>query len=249
AVAPACPAFGEDSVLDRGPQGDPPAGDTVRPGLHRPQPDSPWVVWWDPAVLTLQVEEQVALRHQRILEVDSEGVVAAASEQNYAAWKSEREALLDRASQPSIVVQTATSRARGEAAKATQKEMEIGRTPCPVSVEVLHRDGQDRPSGRRFGALVHILLSTIDLDANGDAMKASAELNGKLVGATEGEIQAAIRTVSAAYRHPILQRAAINTKKGELRRETPVMMRLEDGAVVEGAVDLAFREDTSDFAG
>ena len=44
--------------------------------------------------------------------------------------------------------------------------------------------------------------------------------------------------------HPILQRAAASAWKGELRRETPI-----DGGLVEGVVDLAFREDTPDFDG
>jgi ATP-dependent helicase/nuclease subunit A len=248
-LAPACPAFGEDSVLDRGPQGQPPAGDTVRPGLHHPNPDGPPVVWWDPGVLTLEVEEQAALRHQRILEADLDGVAAAASERSYAAWKSEREALRDRASQPSMLLQTATSRARTEAATVAEREIDHAAPSCPVAVEILHRGELDRPSGRRFGALVHAVLSTLDLNASADALQASAAINGRLVGATEDEIQAAIRTVGAACEHPILRRAAISAKKSELRRETPVMMRMEDGTLVEGIVDLAFREDTSDFAG
>jgi hypothetical protein len=70
--APGCPGFGEESVVDRGPDGHPPAMGSVRPGLHRPTADRPPVVWWDPAALALEVEEKVALRHQRILEVDGD---------------------------------------------------------------------------------------------------------------------------------------------------------------------------------
>jgi ATP-dependent helicase/nuclease subunit A len=55
-------------------------------------------------------------------------------------------------------------------------------------------------------------------------------------------------TVGSALRHPILQRAAASARKGELRRETPVLLALDDG-LVEGAVDLTFREDTPDFIG
>jgi ATP-dependent helicase/nuclease subunit A len=36
---------------------------------------------------------------------------------------------------------------------------------------------------------------------------------------------------------------------GSLRRETPVQLRREDGTLVEGVVDLAFREQTPEFAG
>jgi ATP-dependent helicase/nuclease subunit A len=95
--APGCPTFGEDSVLERGPKGKVPVTGSVRPGVHMSVPDGAPVVWWDPAALALEVEELATLRHQRILEVDPDGAAAAASEQNYAAWKAEREALLSRA--------------------------------------------------------------------------------------------------------------------------------------------------------
>ena len=38
-------------------------------------------------------------------------------------------------------------------------------------------------------------------------------------------------------------------REGRLRRESPVLLRLNDGSLVEGTVDLAFHEDTSDFVG
>jgi ATP-dependent exoDNAse (exonuclease V) beta subunit len=34
-----------------------------------------------------------------------------------------------------------------------------------------------------------------------------------------------------------------------LRRETPVLLRRADGTLIEGIVDLAFREDTQEFNG
>ena len=37
--------------------------------------------------------------------------------------------------------------------------------------------------------------------------------------------------------------------KGEIRRETPVLLTMDDGSLVEGVVDLAFREDTDEFRG
>lgn len=37
--------------------------------------------------------------------------------------------------------------------------------------------------------------------------------------------------------------------KGEIRRETPVLFKLDDVSLVEGVVDLAFREDTDEFRG
>ena len=114
---------------------------------------------------------------------------------------------------------------------------------------MVERGDRERPSGRRFGTLVHALLASIDLDAGVDAIKTGASIKGRLVGATEEEVQAAIVTVGEALAHPILRRAATSARKGGLRREAPVLLRLDDGSLVEGSVDLAFHEDTSDFVG
>ena len=119
----------------------------------------------------------------------------------------------------------------------------------PVQVELIKRGDFERPSGRRFGALVHAILASVDLDADADAIQASAAVNGRLVGATEEEIIAAVVAVRATLEHPILRRAAASARKGEIRRETPVLLTLDDGSLVEGVVDLAFREDTPEFAG
>ena len=100
-----------------------------------------------------------------------------------------------------------------------------------------------------FEAAEHALLASIDLDASTDAIEAAAITHGRLVDATEEEVKAAITTVGAALAHPVLRRAAACAGKGRLRRETPVLLRRDDGSLVEGAVDLAFYEDTSDFAG
>ena len=117
-----------------------------------------------------------------------------------------------------------------------------------VHAERVERGDIARPGGRRFGALVHAVLASIDLDA-GDAVHASATMNGQIVSATEEEVQATIVTVGTALGHPILRRAAASAGKGGLRRETPVLLTLDDGSLGEGVVDLAFREDTPDFAG
>jgi ATP-dependent exoDNAse (exonuclease V) beta subunit len=46
----------------------------------------------------------------------------------------------------------------------------------------------------------------------------------------------------AALGHPLLRRAGACEAAGGLRRETPLLLRLEDGTLAEGVVDLAFRE-------
>jgi ATP-dependent exoDNAse (exonuclease V) beta subunit len=67
--------------------------------------------------------------------------------------------------------------------------------------------------------------------------------------ATKVEIEAAIATVSAVLQHPILRQAAVAGGKGNVRRETPVLFTMPDGTLAEGVLDLAFREERSDFDG
>ena len=245
-------------MLERGPEGMPPAAGSVRPGLHRPMADGPPVVWWDPAKLLLDVEEQAPLRHQRILEMDPEGAAAAAERKELRCL--ERSA--PGAARPGIrsprcrfgpsrrwPARRPAEASHSEGGLEGQPEDPAARLRPDVRVEIVERGDFERPGGRRFGALVHAMLASIDFDASADAIQASAAINGRVVGATEEEIQAAIVTVGIALGHPILRRAAASAGKGGLRRETPVLLALDDGSLVEGVVDLAFREDTPDFAG
>ena len=69
------------------------------------------------------------------------------------------------------------------------------------------------------------------------------------MGATEREMNAATISVAAALKHPIMVSASIQAGNGRLRRETPVLLRRTDGTLIEGVVDLAFREETPEFDG
>ena len=48
--------------------------------------------------------------------------------------------------------------------------------------------------------------------------------------------------MSATLRHPLMHRAAKAAASGQLRRESPTRLRLENGTLCEGRIDLAFRE-------
>src|SRR2546425_12152168 len=78
-----------------------------------------------------------------------------------------------------------------------------------------------------------------DLRAGPEAVGGVARAQARLVGATPEEVDAAARAASAALAHPLLRRAAAAV---DCRREEPVVHRLEDGTLLEGVVDLAFRE-------
>lgn len=233
--APGCPEFGDKSVLDRGPRGMAPRGGSVRPGLHRPVAGGAPVTWWDPATLKLDVEESAPLRQQQILEADPDGVAAAAGEESYARWKAARNEVLAQASMPLIRSERITAIAR---ARAPDDRIEIQR--------VEHRGA--RPGGRRFGALVHAALAAVDLRADAQAIRDAVALSARLIGAGD-ETDAALSVVTAALGHPLLRLAASIGDSADLRRETPVMMRLSDGSLAEGVVDLAFRSRIADFDG
>jgi hypothetical protein len=53
------------------------------------------------------------------------------------------------------------------------------------------------------------------------------------VGATEPEIEAAVHTIVAMLAHPVMRRAASVGASG-LRRETPILLRRQDGTLLEG---------------
>jgi ATP-dependent helicase/nuclease subunit A len=228
-------------VLDRGIKGTIPAEGSVRPGLHKPRLGSHAVVCWDPAVLTLDVEEQIGLRQQRILEADEHGVDADRGYQNHARWREARSAALAQASRPSIRVQTVTALASDTSLDQAQS--------LRIQIETVPRLGSERPGGRRFGALVHAMLAVVDLNASIKEIIALAEANARLIDATRPEIDAAVRAVQAALNHPVMQRAALSLDDGSVRRETPIQLRQEGGSLVEGVVDLAFREETPEFTG
>ncbi|MEZ4297053.1 MAG: PD-(D/E)XK nuclease family protein, partial [Polyangiaceae bacterium] len=243
-----CPPFtGNDTVLDRshvevGPEA------SVAPGLHRPEVGDHTVVWWDPLALPLDRGRSAGLRQQRILRADERANPGDGGELRHAAWRARQRSALERGSAPSQSVRTATEIASeiGEAAyqaggRALSSEREgtvgIERTPAP-------REG--RPRGKRFGVLVHAVLAEISLTASEPDVRAMAVAQGRLVGATLEEVDAAATSVVAALTHPLIQRAAAADTRGECRRETPVVMPLDDGSVLDGIIDLAFRETGPD---
>jgi ATP-dependent exoDNAse (exonuclease V) beta subunit len=230
AAFPGAAGFGRESVVDRPENAR--GGPLVAPGLHRPQAGEHEVVWWDPHVLDLERDEQVGLRQQRILEADEAGVAAEEGARAHERWQARRRSALERGGRPSLAVASVTDLAA--AASATGAEgVELLEVATP-------RAG--RPRGRRFGTLVHATLAALPLDAGEAELAAAARAQGRLVGASPEEIEAAAVAAAAALAHPLLREAAAAGARGELRREVPVMLRLDDGTLAEGVVDLAFRE-------
>jgi ATP-dependent exoDNAse (exonuclease V) beta subunit len=229
APAPGCPPFGDDSVLQRPPKSGRAPDQSVRPGLHFARAGNR-VTWWDPRALELDRELSIGLRQDKLLQVDDSGAAADAGIRAHAEWVAERERASTAAAAPSLVVRTATALAHASGAEREADDVELHRIAERIA----------RPGGARFGTLVHAVLASVTLDADDDAVARAARRCGRLCDASPDEIAAAIPVVAGALRHPLLRRAA---DAAELRRETPVAHRLADGTLVEGVVDLAFRED------
>ena len=234
--APGCPPFGWDSALERPPEaGDPERG--VAPGGHVGQasaddPAAPLVVWWDPRALGLGRRHVAGLRKESLLAA-SEDAANEPGALAYAAWVAERERVVADASVPALRVATATALA-GDAAPA-------------AAVEIASTDAWDgpslrasRPHGARFGSLVHAILAEVLLDATDSVLAHRARALGRSLLATDAEIEAAAVAVRSALRHPLLARAFAAGP----RREAPVVFARPEGSIVEGVVDLAFREET-----
>ncbi len=268
--APGCPAFGRDSVLDR-PDGDPAVPETVSPGLYRLEVDAAAaletatstarvidfptradltvtvtgvnpverpghpVVWWDPRTLRLDIDTHFGIRQEELLSKDTPEEVVEADLDTYRAWKRSRDVTVTRAAEPSLVVETATERAeRGSA----RPHVDVIRLPGVAG----------RPSGMRFGSLVHAVLATVPFDGT-VAPSDVARLHGRTLGATQDEITSTAAVVTKTMAHPILRRAQAAMRQGRCRREVPVAGRDDDGTLVEGVVDLAFLEIDDDAPG
>ncbi len=234
-----CPEFGSDNCIR--PNGVLRPKGSVTPGQHQPEAGEHKVVWWDPSILELGKQEDVGSRLNKLIAADDGAERSRAGIDAHAEWQESRTQVRDVASTPTLRVVTATEHAITMAA-ATEPSGRPIDTPSEVFVESVGIDFS-RPHGKRFGTLVHAVLSLVDLSANAKGVQQIAELQGRLLGATSEEITAATDTVTHALAHPLMKRAALASVAGRCRRETPIAVQLEDGLLVEGKVDLAFLDE------
>jgi ATP-dependent helicase/nuclease subunit A len=233
--AAGCPAFkSKDTVLNR-PGGDPASARTVCPGEHRLGEDGAAydVVWWspEPGVLELEREAPFGLRRDDLIVKEVAPEVLAGGKRAYRDWRQGRDAAIVAASTPSVAVRTATEAARGELPALDDVE---------VAIEQI-AGAADRPGGTRFGTLVHALLADVPLAGVADDVIAQlASAHGRVLGADASEIAAAQRLLRDVLAHPRLVEASRAAAAGRCYRETPITWRLDDGAIVEGTVDLAY---------
>ncbi len=238
-----CPKFGPDNVVTRPQKAFRPLG-SVTPGSHKPRAGEHSVVWWDPNALELNKQGGAGSRLTEFLKKDEQEIRSNEGIRLHEEWQKQRASVREISGKPEWTVVTATAHAAGPdigEGAVPFTGIESG-TLTEVEVESIEIDFT-RPHGKRFGTLVHAVLSVVALDADRLGVEEVARVHGRIFGATDGEITAATETVSGALRHPLMRQAAAAVSKGRSRREVPVAMKLQEGSMVEGLVDLAFLEE------
>ena len=191
--------------------------------LYRPRAGDHLIAWLDARVLpspgpTKNAGARIRTEWLQASEVpDPEAA-------SYRAWASRRAAVREQAT-ACVPVESVTSTSH--------------RPPPHTRPEfvVIERDA-GRPTGSRFGILVHAILAEIDLAADADTLATTSEVQGRIVGAPTEEVQAACVAVRRTLLHPLFQRAR---NADALRREVPVFLRRPE-VVIDGVIDLAFRD-------
>jgi ATP-dependent exoDNAse (exonuclease V) beta subunit len=217
ANAPGCPKFGSATVLNR--PADQPEEVSVKPGLHYPKTGGHTVVWFDPAVLALRVAKAEGVENEQVLSGNSEQ--AAEGLRRYQEWKDGRAQRLERGQIPSYRVTTAET--SGSAAEAGHIVVETVTLPVAAG----------RPTGRKFGRVVHDILQHA---TSPDEVAALADVWGRRHSASDAERAAA----AEASRQALEYVARVMPAGAERHHELPVMVRLEDGALVDGRIDFAW---------
>jgi ATP-dependent helicase/nuclease subunit A len=252
--APGCVEFkSKDSVLVR--PGGSAERSTVCPGLHvrklnssdpffDPPPrrageekrggDSEFsVVWWDPRALKLGAEAPLGIRRPELIVKDVAPDIVESGFTAYNSWRERRQQAVAAGGQSSIAVRTVTQSAKTAAEASPDLKLP------PVEIVELPR-AASRPSGRRFGALVHAVLASVPLDGDLSVIQSLATIHGRILGAPGEEIDAASEVARAALAHPLFDDARKAARQGRCRREAPIAWRDANGALIEGVVDLAF---------
>ncbi len=204
----------------------------VAPGDHAIGDLSHQVRWWNSGLLDLTRPATGGLRQQELLVADAgqgESSVVSA----HAAWLLQRTTTLTHGGLPSLRLRTVTELAADV----------LSKSPGSVMPEVVDSgvDRQQRPSGPRFGTLVHALLEHSARSSDEELTRLALSMAREL-GAPSVEVEAALHAVSVARVHPLMQAARAAYERGECEHELPISMRRDDGELVEGVIDMVFRE-------
>jgi ATP-dependent exoDNAse (exonuclease V) beta subunit len=182
------------------------------------------VVWFDPAALGLAAQNNEGVENEQVLNGTPDQAVEGL--RAYREWSERRTARIVSGSVPSYRLHAAET--MPSVAEAAHIAVETITLPIAVG----------RPTGRKFGRVVHSILQHAETIAEVEGL---AAIWGRAHGATDIEWAAAMEVARVALAR-VEKLAPAGAKR---HRELPVMLRLGDGAVVEGRIDLAFTDGVS----
>ncbi len=187
------------------------------------------VLVWEPsrAGVGAAGSARPGLANERILAADAAGKVADEGTREHAAWVARRAALLSRGATPSHPVVTVTARAH-----ASPGEGRVERV-------VVASRALDRPRGPRFGSLVHAALAEAPRGASPQLVERLVAKAARQIGAQPDELAAARHAVVDALSAPLMVTAL---SSDDVRREVEITLREADGTLLDGTIDLAFRD-------
>lgn len=188
------------------------------------------VLFFDPNDLGGPPKSALGVRAVELVSKDADPSQVAADLAEWERAEASRRAAIEAGGRPARRIETVTKRAKASAlVEAPERDVEV--------LAVGRATG--RPGGKRFGNLVHLVLATVSLDADATEIGSVARSVGRLLGAEEGEPEAAALAVGAALAHAMFDRARASQN---VRREVPVTISQSERDMVDGIVDLAFEE-------
>ena len=222
-----------------------PIDDTVRPGTYHltdPASGSTYsVVWWDPRELEGAADDARGVRREDLIAKDAKPSDIAADRARYDRWREQLRATQLSGSAASIKVSTVT--------EATKEAGEPAARAAEVAIEDAAQLSEPRPSGKRFGTMVHALLATLPLDAAAADATELAALYAKLFAAPDAERDAAAAIGASLVKHSRWQAAKAAADAGRrVWREAPVSWSVKSTpgdtmTIVDGQVDLAYETE------
>ena len=217
---------------------------TMRPGAYGhtdPTTGEPYtVVWWDPLLVDRAGAERRGIRHEHLIHKDAPAHIVAADRAAYDAWRAWRTSVLDRGAASGRLTMTATEWADASLDGAVVTPPDVAARAARVTVVDVGLPGDPRPSGRRFGTLVHALLAHVPLDATIETIARMATVQARLLNASDDERVAAAEVAERALAHDLFARARAAVSAGRAcQREVPLAVMAGD-VLVDGQADAAF---------
>jgi ATP-dependent exoDNAse (exonuclease V) beta subunit len=204
----------------------PPSGfedESIKPGLHAPETGSHQAVWWDPEALQLEIEQDHGLRNIDVLKA---GGKADASLAAYSDWRDRRARTIEASRTPEFDIAQVT-------------EIEAEPPDYPVSFAAAFNGASRRDGGRRFGTLVHAILRDAPAAATPAELGALAAMHARILAADDVDLDSAATAAAAVIAHPLWLEAMSSPA---MRREFPVTVRVGERRLLEGVLDLAYRD-------